>query len=621
MNIPAYAAPTLCIGRTYDARNTAAGIDIFPSEITTKEININQFTFKYKVVRNSSDVKDLLDISGELSLKVKAGLVKVEGSGKYLSDTNTKEGTTELLAVLKCVTINETMEGSVKVRDEVASGQQTYGIGTHFVRGITYGAEMVASLSIKESSSAEKVDIQGKAEGEITAQAADIGLRAELKKLTSTCKDTADISIKYYATDLPDKLPTTLNDLVKLIEEFPSRLKNINDGKGIPLQFELLPINAAPGIQTAGLPSQHELPPATAEWLEQCFDDLRSAQSLLQTYEESSGDTDDDDVLEFSQQLNKVMRKFRDAISVMNSSEGKQQVDTCLEAYQKALDERDISGKFCKKWKGIFETKAPVSSIKLHKGEDLTIVLLGKSGNGKSKTGNRIIGRDTFKASTAAKSVTRVCSHGTRKDERHIDVIDTPGVVDTAPLKPVVEYIRANNAGGTYILGQNDTSLHEVARMFAMAPDGFHAFIFVVKYGRFTLEDGQELSILQQFLGKEVNENMILLLTHGDQAEDDADENGETVEQTLEKWLKTLPTWVQKFINEEINGRTVLFNNKLGPDKEPEEYKKQLSRLITVSPQITNQVYSRFFSPTLSVECDHPGESSAHEILLLLRTR
>lgn len=123
------------------------------------------------------------------------------------------------------------------------------------------------------------------------------------------------------------------------------------------LQFELLPINAAPGIQTAGLPSQHELPPATAEWLEQCFDDLRSAQSLLQTYEESSGDADDDDVLEFSQQLNKVMRKFRDAISVMNSSEGKQQVDTCLDAYQKALDGRDISGKFCRKWRTIFKTK------------------------------------------------------------------------------------------------------------------------------------------------------------------------------------------------------------------------------------------------------------------------
>ncbi len=48
------------------------------------------------------------------------------------------------------------MDGSAKVRDEVASGKQTYGIGTHFVRGIRYGAEMVASLSIKSSSSSKK---------------------------------------------------------------------------------------------------------------------------------------------------------------------------------------------------------------------------------------------------------------------------------------------------------------------------------------------------------------------------------------------------------------------------------------------------------------------------------
>lgn len=106
MNIPAYTAPTLCIGRTYDAINSRAGIDIFPSDIPTKESNINQFTFKYKVVKSSNDVKDLLDVSGSLSLKVKAGLLNVEGSGKYLTDTTKKEGSTELLAVLKCTTVS-----------------------------------------------------------------------------------------------------------------------------------------------------------------------------------------------------------------------------------------------------------------------------------------------------------------------------------------------------------------------------------------------------------------------------------------------------------------------------------------------------------------------------------
>ena len=77
----------------------------------------------------------------------------------------------------------------------------------------------------------------------MSVQVANVGLKAELVKLTSQCKDTADISIKYYATELPDKLPTTLNDLVELIETFPSRLKDINDGKGIPLQVILSRVN------------------------------------------------------------------------------------------------------------------------------------------------------------------------------------------------------------------------------------------------------------------------------------------------------------------------------------------------------------------------------------------
>ena len=106
MNIPSYTSPTLCIGRTYDAANSTAGIDIFSSNIPTKKVNVSRFTFDYKVVKDSSDTKKMLDISGQLSLKIKAGLVKVEGSGKYLSDSSKQEGSTEVLAVLKCITVS-----------------------------------------------------------------------------------------------------------------------------------------------------------------------------------------------------------------------------------------------------------------------------------------------------------------------------------------------------------------------------------------------------------------------------------------------------------------------------------------------------------------------------------
>ena len=105
MNIPAYASPNLRIGRSYDAQTSTTGIDIFPGNIEIEETNVNQFNFEYRVIKNTKDTKDLLNISGELSLKVKAGLVSVSGSGKYLSDNKKTEDTTEVLAVLKCLTV------------------------------------------------------------------------------------------------------------------------------------------------------------------------------------------------------------------------------------------------------------------------------------------------------------------------------------------------------------------------------------------------------------------------------------------------------------------------------------------------------------------------------------
>ena len=106
MNIPAYASPNLRIGRSYDAQTSKAGIDIYPfGNIEIEKTNVNQFNFEYRAIKNSKDIKELLNISGALSLKVKAGLVSVSGSGKYLSDNKKTQDTTEVLAVLKCLTV------------------------------------------------------------------------------------------------------------------------------------------------------------------------------------------------------------------------------------------------------------------------------------------------------------------------------------------------------------------------------------------------------------------------------------------------------------------------------------------------------------------------------------
>ena len=60
---------------------------------------------------------------------------------------------------------------------------------------------------------------------------------------------------------------------------------------------------------------------------------------------------------------------------------------------------------------------------------DITLVLVGKLGYGKSATGNSILGREAFVSEYSHASVTNTCQMGSTMltDGRTINVIDTPG--------------------------------------------------------------------------------------------------------------------------------------------------------------------------------------------------
>jgi hypothetical protein len=67
---------------------------------------------------------------------------------------------------------------------------------------------------------------------------------------------------------------------------------------------------------------------------------------------------------------------------------------------------------------------------------DITLVLVGKLGYGKSATGNSILGREAFVSEYSHSGVTNTCQLGstTLMDGRTINVIDTPGKTSISML-------------------------------------------------------------------------------------------------------------------------------------------------------------------------------------------
>ncbi|CAF5014091.1 unnamed protein product [Rotaria sp. Silwood1] len=201
---------------------------------------------------------------------------------------------------------------------------------------------------------------------------------------------------------------------------------------------------------------------------------------------------------------------------------------------------------------------------------EIRMILLGRTGTGKSAFGNTILGQEIFDHDSNGDSVTKVCEPGTREfDGKRLFVVDTPGFLDTY---------------------MPEEQLHtEISKSYQMtARPGPHVFFIVLDpMARYTPQEYAAFSCVTDIFGPKVVDYTIIIFTNSDRLS----QNGKTIDEYLKK-LKDGPEHPLNKLLDRFKRRYLAVNNRVTPQEKNSVVKTLIHMINELLGTHGGQVYT-----------------------------